>query len=431
MSELLNKLRDQRLNAWNAAMALADSVSDENRNFTAEEDETWKRMNADIDGLDKRMKDILDAEKRDAETAARFAELEQRPVSPDAPAERSDLSRGAAELRDFALGRSTRRDLSVADYRAWGRYGADSGRPIRKPVIEENRALSVGSLTAGGDLVPIDFYDRLVEHLVLYSAVLQAKPTILNTQNGEEILVPKTSQHPTAALVGEGADLGSVGADPVFGQVPVRAYKVGRLTLISRELLDDAGVDVEGYLARRVGAAVGNALGALFVNGTGTNQPTGILTAASAGVTGATGVVGAFTADNLIDLFHSVIPPYRASASCAWMLADATVAAVRKLKDNYGQYLWQPGLQASEPDLLLGKPAIVEVNMPAIALSAKSVVFGDFSTYFVRFAGGLRFERSDDYAFNTDQVAFRAVMRADGQQIDTTGAIKYFAGGAT
>lgn len=421
MSELLNTLRDQRLRVWEQAKKLADDVAAENRSFSAEEDETWKRLNADLDGLDARMKQILDAEERQAATAARFAALESKGIDPEARAAERN-----SEIRQFLLGEAGGRKLEASNYRAWDRHGADSG-PIRKP---EARALNVGTLTAGGDLVPIDFYDRLVEHLVLYSAVLQAKPTILNTAAGEEILVPKTTAHPTAGLVAEAADLGAVGTDPTFGQVAVRAYKVGRLTLISRELLDDSGVDIEGYLARRVGAAVGNALGALFVTGTGTNQPNGILTAASVGVTGGAGVGGTFTADNLIDLFHSVIPPYRASASCAWMLADATVAAVRKLKDNYGQYLWQPGLQAGEPDLLLGKPGIVEVNMPAIALGANSIAFGDFSTYFVRFAGGLRFERSDEYAFNTDQVAFRAVIRADGQQIDTTGAIKTFKGNA-
>lgn len=424
MSELLNKLRDQRLNVWEQAKKLADDVATEGRAFNGEEQTTWDKLNADLDGLDARMKQIIDVEAREAATAAKFAELESRGVDPIA-----HQAKRNSEIRSFLLGEAGGRHHEAENYRSWNKYGAGSG-PIRKPQPEE-RALNVGNLTAGGDLVPIDFYDRLVEHLVLYSAVLQAKPTILNTQSGEEILVPKTTAHPTAGLVAEATDLGSVGTDPAFGQVALRAYKVGRLTLISRELLDDSGVDIEGYLARRVGAAVGNALGNLFVNGTGTNQPNGILTAATVGVTGATGVTGAFTSDNLIDLFHSVIPPYRASASCAWMLADATVANVRKLKDNYGQYLWQPGLQAGEPDLLLGKPAVVEVTMPAVALSAQSIAFGDFSTYFVRFAGGLRFERSDEYAFNTDQVAFRAVIRADGQQIDTTGAIKTFKGGAT
>lgn len=425
MSELLKKLHEQRLNVWNQATELADKAAAENRNFSGEEEATWQRFNEDINGLDKRMKDILDAEARAKETEERFNEVLRRPVE-----QATDVRTGQNplndELRSFLIGEG-RKTIQVGEHfrGAFDRYA--EGRSLNS----ETRALSVGTATAGGDLVPIDFYDRLVEHLVLYSAVLRAKPTILNTTAGEEILIPKTTSHPTAGLVAEGGDLGGVGSDPVFGQVAMRAYKVGRLTLLSRELLDDSGVDIEGYLARRVGAAIGDALGNYFVNGTGSNQPQGILTAASVGVTGATGVTGAFTSDNLIDLFHSVIPPYRESPSCAWLLADGTVAAVRKLKDNYGQYLWQPGLQAGQPDTLLSKTAIVEVKMPAVGINNQSIAFGDFSTYYVRFAGGLRFERSDEYAFNTDQVAFRAVIRADGQQVDTSGAVKTFKGAAS
>jgi HK97 family phage major capsid protein len=137
------------------------------------------------------------------------------------------------------------------------------------------------------------------------------------------------------------------------------------------------------------------------------------------------------TADNLIDLYYSVIPQYRNSPSCMWMMADTTVAQVRKLKDTQNRYLWEPSLQLGVPDSFLGKPVITDYNVAAVALGAKSVLFGDFSTYFVRFAGGARFERSDEYAFNTDMVTFRALMRADGNLVDRTGSVKYFAGGAS
>ena len=118
------------------------------------------------------------------------------------------------------------------------------------------------------------------------------------------------------------------------------------------------------------------------------------------------------------------------SGSCGWLMRDATVAAVRKLKDTTGQYLWQPGLQAGSPDTILGKPVRTDPNVPAVALGAKSILFGDFSTYFVRQVESLRFERSDDFAFNTDLITYRAILRGDGDQVDTTGAIKHFIGNA-
>jgi HK97 family phage major capsid protein len=113
------------------------------------------------------------------------------------------------------------------------------------------------------------------------------------------------------------------------------------------------------------------------------------------------------------------------------MMADSSIANARKLKDTTGQYIWQPGLQAGVPDTILGKPVLTEPNVAAVGLSNKSVIFGDMSQYFVRLAGGIRFERSDDYAFNTDLVTFRALMRADGALVDLTGAVKTFAGGAS
>ena len=154
-----------------------------------------------------------------------------------------------------------------------------------------------------------------------------------------------------------------------------------------------------------------------------------MVTSATSGKTGAGAVAGAFTADDLIDLYYSVIAPYRNSTSCAWLMRDATMGAVRKLKDSQGQYLWQPSIQVGVPDTLLGKPVHTDPNVAAVGTGAKSVVFGDFSQYAVRMAGGVRFERSDSFAFNTDLVTYRAIIRADGVTLDQTGAIKVFTGG--
>lgn len=110
-------------------------------------------------------------------------------------------------------------------------------------------------------------------------------------------------------------------------------------------------------------------------------------------------------------------------------MADSTAGAVRKIKTSEGQYIWQPSVIAGQPDTILGKPVLTDPNMPAIAASAESVAFGDFSQYFVRLAGGIRFERSDEFAFGNDLVTFRALMRADAALVDLTGAIKTFTGG--
>lgn len=399
----IKRLHEARQAAWKQITDLADRAAAEDREFTAEEDASWAKFNTDIAALDARLAELIDAEERNRDIADAIDRL--GPIAPtddDAP-EARDIE---AELRRLAHGE------------------------VREVVIPaERRDLTKGSATAGGNTVPTSFYDQLLEHMIEVSGVLSAGPTILNTASGENIEVPVTTAHSTAALTAEGAAIAE--SDPAFAKRTLGAYKYGVIVQVSRELVDDTGIDLLGYLARQAGRASGNALGAHLATGTGSSQPSGIVTGASAGVTGGTGVTGAFTADNLIDLYYSLIAPYRNSPQCAWLMRDATVASVRKLKDTTNQYIWQPGLQVGSPDLLLGKPLHTDPNVAAVGLGAKSVVFGDISTYFVRLAGGVRFERSDDFAFNTDLVSFKCVVRGDGVLADQTGAVKVFTGGAS
>ncbi|QTD96978.1 phage major capsid protein [Streptomyces cyanogenus] len=419
MSEMVQRLRERRAQVWEQMKTIADRSTEENRNLTAEEQGQWDVMNEELDKLDQRIKAALDTEQRAKDADEAFERLhgggqrsggsgggqvERRGEQPAAQGGNSE------ELRSFLRGERGRF------------FDVTPDGPV------DYRTLVKGTATAGGNTVPTGFYDRLIAHLIEVSAIMQAGATILNTNSGEVIQVPKTTAHSSAAIVTEGNAIGV--SDPAFGQVPLGAYKYGTMIQVSRELLDDTGVDLEGYLAMQAGRALGNAFGAHAIAGTGTGQPRGILTDATLGVTGQSGVTGGFSGDNMIDLFYSVIAPYRASASCKWIMRDATVGAARKLKDTTGQYIWQPSLQAGAPDLLLGKPVLTDPNVPAVGLSAKSVLFGDFSQFFVRFAGGVRFERSDDYAFNTDLVTFRALLRADCSLVDLTGAVKYYAGNA-
>jgi HK97 family phage major capsid protein len=413
MSEIAKRLRDRRLNVWNDARGLADGAAEANRSFTAEEQGTWDALNSELDALDKRIGAVLEQEKRAKDADVAYDSLVGKPqTGPDA---RSDgaLDR-TTELRKFFSGESGKRTYDLQP---------TAGKPV------DYRALSKLTAAAGLNTVPTSFYDRLVAHLIEVSGVMQASPTVLNTASGESLQIPKTTAHSTAAIVAEGGTIAT--SEPTFGQITLGAYKYGDLMQVSRELVTDTGVDLEGYLAMQVGRALGNAFGAHLVTGTGSSQPRGAVTDATVGVTGGTGVTGAFTADNLIDLQYSVIAPYRASQSCYWVVKDSTLASIRKLKDTTNQYLWQPSLQLGVPDMLLGKPLVTDPFVAAPALSAKSVIFGDWSQYFVRMVGGLRFERSDDFAFNTDLITYRCLLRADAALVDLTGALKVFAGAAT
>lgn len=408
---LIKKLQEQRATAWEQAKALLDAAEARDKpELTGEEEATYTRLNADIDGIDARVKEWADADQRTKDAEASFAAILKQPEDRNAPKPENDT---AAQLRAFLTG-----ETRAFEVRADRPMGTDEFRVLSK--------LSAG---AGASTVKISFYERLMAHLIEVSGIMQAGPTVLNTTSGEQIQIPKTTAHSTAALTAEAGTIAA--SDPAFGQVPLDAYKYAVLMQVSTELVTDTSVDLEGYLAMQAGRAVGNAFGVHAMVGTGTNQPNGLVTAASVGVTGGTAVVGAFTADNLIDLMFSVISPYRNSPSCAWMMKDSTLASVRKLKDTTNQYLWQPSLQVGVPDTLLGKPVYTDPNIAAPALNAKSVVFGDISQYFVRMVNGVRFEQSRDFAFNTDLVTYRCIIRADGDLPDLTGAVKVFAGGAS
>lgn len=408
---LIKRLRDERLDLINQQRSLLDAAEAEKRDLSAEENGGYEERDQRIVAIDERVKELADAEQRNRDSDAAFAALLAQPVERE---QRSDQPSVADEFRSFARGEKGRH-FDVKPDKAAG------------PV--DFRALSKLSAGAGANTVKTSFYERLIAHLIEVSAILQAGPTVLNTATGETIQIPITTAHSSGALVAEAGTIAT--SEPTFGQRALGAYKYGALIQVSHELLNDTSVDLEGYLAMQAGRAVGNAFGAHLVTGTGSSQPSGIVTTATAGVTGGTGVVGVPTADNLIDLFYSVIAPYRNSPSTSWLMRDATVASIRKLKDSQGQYLWQPSLQLGAPDTFNGKPVRTDPNMAATGLGTVPVIFGDFSQYFVRMVEGLRFERSDDFAFNTDLVTFRVLIRGDGILVDQTGAVKKYTGGAS
>lgn len=414
MSEIAKRLNERRLALVNEMRGLVDKTIDEARDLSGEETGRYQAMNDEINRIDERIAGVLEQEKRQADTDKAFDELRGKPVTgPRGDGDGTGRGGSAVNLRKFFTGELGVRSVDIP---------APSGVDVR--------ALSKLTNAAGAFTVPTSFYERLVAHLIEVSGVMKASPTVVNTAGGESLQVPKTLTHSSAAIVAEAGTIAT--SEPTFGQITLGAFKYGDLMQVSRELVQDTGVDLEGYLAMQVGRALGNAVGAHWVTGTGTAQPRGITTDTTLGVTGGTGVAGAFTADNLIDLHYSVISPYRESASCGWLMRDASLAVARKLKDSQGQYLWQPSLIVGAPDTILGKPVWTDPFMPAVAVTAKSVVFGDFSQYFIRMAGGgIRFERSDDFAFNTDLITYRAILRADGALIDLTGALKHFAGAAT
>lgn len=410
-------LTEKRANVWEQAKALLDNAAKEKRELTAEEQGSYDKMHADLRSQKEAIDRLVqaDADHKASEEALRSLAGAQKSGPTSAETDGEDPALRAflrGEARDFTV------KGSKADIRTLSRLGS-----------ADLRSLVKGTTTAGGFTVPTNFYSKLWAHLILTANLMNAGATVLTTDNGDSLQIPTTTAHSTAALVAEAGTISA--SDPAFAQRTLGAFKYGVLIQVARELLDDTGVDLEGYLSMQAGRAVGNALGTDLVVGNGTNKPLGITASTTLGVTGGTGVVGAFTFDNLIDLHYSVIPQYRNTPSAGWLFNDTSVGAARKLKDGQGRYLWEPSLVAGTPDTILTKPVYTDPNIPATALSAKSVLFGDLAAYFVRVVNGIRFEQSLDFAFNTDLVTFRCLIRADGILVDQTGAVKHFVGAGT
>jgi HK97 family phage major capsid protein len=419
-SEVAKRLRDRRQNVWGEAKSIAESAAQENRALTDEEQGKWDAMQEEMGKLDVRIKAVLDTEKRAKDADEAFDALSGKRPEQGQAQRTAGGGKMLEEIRKWARGEDgAPRNLEI-------RRDAQLG-PINYRIL--TTAGQSGG-TSASSVIPTDFYDMLIAHLIEVSGVMQCGPTVLNTGGGETLQVPKTTAHSSAASAAQNAPLPT--SDPTFSMQPLSAYKYGIMLQVARELIDDTAVDLLGYLAMQAGRALGNAFGTDLVNGSGANQPAGVVTTATTGVTGAvTGVSGAPSYANLVDLEYSVIAPYRQSRSCYWLAADKTIGGFRKITDTVGRPIWEPSAVLGSPDLLLGKPLVADPFMPAQATGAKSVAFGDFSQYFVRLVGGVRFERSDDFAFGSDLVTFRAILRGDGTLVDRTGAIKVYVGAAT
>lgn len=396
--KLIEVLAEERAKAWEQAKALLDAAAADKRDLTAEEAQTFDRINADLDQKDERIKTIREAQER-------AVAIEESRTRQGIPANLGGEARPEADNDDSVV-----RSLLLGE---------------RRSATFEKRTVTKAGATGA---VPTSVYDRIVEHLV-QANVVRGAATVLTTQSGETLNIPKSTAFSTASIVGEGSAASD--SDPTLGNTALGAYKYVVLVKLSNELAEDSAVDVAGFLARQAGIAIGVATRGHMTTGSGSSQPWGLATRATTGVTGGTGVTGAFTADNLIDLRYSVNSVYTAQPGVGFMMANTAMAAARKLKaSGSGEYLFAPGMNGN-PDTLLGFPVLVNDSVAAPALSAKSVLFGHFPSYFIREVNGIQVAVSDDFAFDSSVRTFRVTLRTDADLVDQTGAVKAFVGGAS
>ena len=281
-----------------------------------------------------------------------------------------------------------------------------------KANFEVQNALQVGTDSEGGYLVPDEFERTLIQALEEQN-IFRQFARVITTASGDR-KIPVVASKGSASWVDEEGAIPE--SDDVFGQVVIGAYKLATMIKISEEPLNDSVFNLEQYIAREFGRRIGAKEEEAFFVGNGTGKPTGILHSTGGAAVGLTAASStAITMDELLDLYHSLKAPYRNSA--VFITNDATVKAIRKLKDGSGQYLWQPSVRLGEPDTLLNRPIRTSVYVPEIAAGAKVVAFGDFSYYWIADRQGRSFQRLNELYAATGQVGFKATQRVDGKLI--------------
>lgn len=387
MSKIL-ELREKRAKAWEAAKAFLDSKRGADGLLSAEDVATYDKMEADVVNLGKEIDRLERQQALDAEL--------NKPVNTPI------TGRPATGSGEEKTGRAS------AEYRRsfWNVMRS------KMPGHEILNSLQVGTDSEGGYLVP-DEYERTLVEALEEQNIFRSLAHVIQTSSGDR-KIPVVATKGTASWVDEEGAIPE--SDDAFSQVSIGAYKLGTMIKVSEELINDSVFDLEAYIAREFARRIGNKEEEAFFTGDGSGKPLGVLAengGAEVGVTAASAT--AITADELIDLFYSLKAPYRKNA--VWLLNDSTIKAIRKLKDNNQQYLWQPGLTAGAPDTLLGRPVRTSAFMPALAAGSKSVLFGDLSYYWVADRQGRSFRRLGELFAPTGQVGFLATQRVDGKLI--------------
>lgn len=385
ITELMNK----RAQAWDAAKKWLDEKTDENGMMTAEDAQTYDRMEADI----KTLSDQIERRKR----ADELEEAMNRPVR-----DTLKTNIGGGENRE-KTGRAS------DEYREAFWTAMRIGNTGVTPEIRN--ALQVGTDSEGGYLVPEEFERTLIKALDENNIFRKFAKKITT---GGDRLIPTLETRGTASWIDEEAAYPE--SDVSFGQKTLGAYKLATLIKISDELLADSAFNMSAFIASEFGRRMGRAEEEAFFTGSGTNKPTGILDAtngAAAGVTAA--AENAIVFNEIIDLYHSLKSPYRPKA--IFIVNDDTVKNLRKIKDTNGQYVWQPSVSAGTPDTLLGRAVYTSEFMPKMAAGNAAVLFGDLSNYWIADRGAYSFKRLNELYAATGQVGFRGSKRVDGKLI--------------
>jgi HK97 family phage major capsid protein len=376
----VQELIEKRAKAWEMAKDFVNTHEDKNGNLSAEDAATYERMEADIEELTNSIDRQQRADRREQELS--------KPVnSPITGKPYKDDAQGEAKTG-----------------RASDEYKKAMINALRSNFRQISNVLQEGVDADGGYLVPEEYDKRLIDVLDEEN-IMRSLATKITTSGEHKINIVATK--PAAAWIEEGGALAF--GDATFDQIYLDAFKLHVAIKVTEELLYDNAFNLENYIITQFGKALANAEEDAVLNGDGKGKPTGIFDANGGGQTVAT-LTAALKSDDLLDLVYGLKRPYRKSAS--FIMNDATLAQIRKLKDNNGAYIWQPSYQAGEPDRVLGYKVQTSAYAPSDAIS-----FGDYSYYNIGDRGARSFKQLNELFAGNGMIGMVAKERVDGKLI--------------
>ena len=381
------ELREKRAKLWDATKAFLDSKRNDKGLLSAEDTNTYEKMEDDVMSLGKEI-DRLD----------RQAAIDLELSKATSMAIRNTPN---AQMDPEKTGRAT------------DEYTKAFWNSMRnKDSYEIKNALKIGTDSEGGYLVPDEFERTLIEGLQEEN-IFRQLAKVITTSSGDR-KIPVVASKGIASWVDEEGAVPE--SDDAFTQVSIGAYKLATMIKVSQELIQDNVFNLESYIAKEFARRIGAAEEEAFLNGNGVGRPIGIFNDTGGGEIGVTASTQSLIKiDEILDLFYSLKSPYRKKAS--FIMNDATVKEIRKLKDGNGQYIWQPSLTAGEPDTILNRPVKTSSYVPTIGAGSKSIAFGDFNYYWVADRQGRIFQRLNELYAETGQIGFKASQRVDGKLI--------------
>lgn len=391
------EMREKRANLVNQARELVNRAEEEKRDFNQEDQQQYDRIMNEVDEL----KNKIDREEKLSGLENDLSKPVQSAHRPEPQNENKEIKKGrAADDYVNAFWKVFRNGKEALNH--------EDVSLLMDPQI---RNLAVGTDANGGYLVPDEFERKIIKGLEEQNIMRQLATVIPTSSGSREI--PVESDYGTANWMGENEAYTE--SDATFGQEILGAHKAGTIIKVSEELLNDSAFNIDDYVSGAFARRFGDLEEAAFINGDGVKKPTGLIGSAQVGHTTLAGQVSALIADDFIDLFHSLKRPYRRNAS--FLANDGTIKAARKLKDNDGQYLWQAGLQAGEPDRILNRPVHVSDDVPSLGAGNKPLAFGDYSYYWIADRQGRVMQRLNELYAANGQVGFRMFERVDGKLI--------------